>query len=357
MVAGNHPALQHHLRPPVGALPRPLPLFLDMVRRTAESDPGLARDALAGLRLYSAAPRRSVPQRPVAYTHGRASVIDGGGGHGPIILLVPSLINSSSVLDLAPGNSLLEFLATQGTRPYLLDWGCPTYDDRDQSIADHIANILVPIIRHFGEPVHLVGYCLGGTMAIAAACVTQVKSLSLLASPWHFGRYPADAKAASLAHWAQHRELVHAMGMMPVEFLQPLFWGLDPERSVAKFALLARQAPSAEQLSVFVALEDWANSGSPITSAAAAELFTALIRDDLPGSGRWAVADHAVDQATLPCPSIHFVASNDRISPAVAAPRTIATVTCPSGHVGMVTGRKAESGCWRPINDWIALHD
>ena len=307
LVAGNHPALQHHAQPVAGGLPRPLPLFLDLVRDAAARDPDAARHALQGLRLYRDAPRSPAPPKPIAFTHGRASVIDGAGLDGPIILLVPSLINASSVLDLAPGNSLLEYLGQHGTRPFLLDWGNPTLGDRDQSVAEHVSDILVPIIRRLPGPVHLVGYCLGGTMAMAAASLTHVQSLTLLASPWRFGHYPPDSRQAALAHWSEHRGIVQALGMMPVEFLQPLFWGLDPDRSVAKFANLARQRVSARKLSAFVALEDWANSGSPITAAAAQELFQSFIGADLPGAGRWVVDGHCVDEAALTCPFLDYL--------------------------------------------------
>ena len=41
------------------------------------------------------------------------------------MLVVPSLINRAYILDLAPGRSLLRWLAAQGFRPLLLDWGAP----------------------------------------------------------------------------------------------------------------------------------------------------------------------------------------------------------------------------------------
>jgi polyhydroxyalkanoate synthase len=47
----EHSAVQHE------HAPRPLPLFLELVRQVSERDPELARDALAGLRKYEAAER------------------------------------------------------------------------------------------------------------------------------------------------------------------------------------------------------------------------------------------------------------------------------------------------------------
>jgi len=61
---------------------------------------------------------------PVIARAGRAVVRDYGGS-GPATLFVPSLINPPDVLDIDPERSLLRWLATQGLRPLLLDWGSP----------------------------------------------------------------------------------------------------------------------------------------------------------------------------------------------------------------------------------------
>ena len=41
------------------------------------------------------------------------------------MLVVPSLINRAYILVLAPGRSALRWLAAQGLRPILMDWGAP----------------------------------------------------------------------------------------------------------------------------------------------------------------------------------------------------------------------------------------
>src|ERR1700720_3056993 len=41
------------------------------------------------------------------------------------ILLIYALINRPYILDLTPGNSLVEYLTNQGFDVYMLDWGTP----------------------------------------------------------------------------------------------------------------------------------------------------------------------------------------------------------------------------------------
>src|SRR5438067_4738036 len=80
--------------------PRPLPLFLELVRQVSEREPELARGALAGLRVYEAAPRRERPQpQPEIARVGGACLRD-HGGDGPAAILIPTLINPPRILDL-----------------------------------------------------------------------------------------------------------------------------------------------------------------------------------------------------------------------------------------------------------------
>ncbi|MFM6854717.1 MAG: hypothetical protein ACKOUM_11620 [Sphingopyxis sp.] len=162
MLADNSPALQHDVMATARNYgPRPLPLFLDMVRDVALRDADLARRALAGLHFYAAAPRDARPPRAIALRHGRVRV-DAMGDSGPVVLLVPSLINPSHILDLDERRSLLAFLARSGFRAHLLDWGTPTPQQRGWTVADHVEQLLLPVLRQLGGGqlgggVHLVG--------------------------------------------------------------------------------------------------------------------------------------------------------------------------------------------------------
>lgn len=335
------------------AAPRPLPLFLDLLRQTAVRNPDLARRALAGVRIYGDIARIPRAERPVVHRIGRTRLVDGGGSSGPPVVLVPSLINPAYVLDLAPGNSLVDHLAANGLRPFLVDWGVPTEKDRGETIGDHVTHYLLPLLQQFDEPVHVVGYCLGGTMALAAANLTPVRSTSLLATPWHFTRYSEQARLAMAEFWTAHRGAIDAMGVMPIELLQSLFWSLDPDRTIAKYAALADWAPDDPRARGFAALEDWANSGAPLTAAAATELFDDLIDGDKCGTGVWRVGGTPVVATSLRMPCIHFTAHEDSIAPAETAPTGIRTISCPSGHVGMVVGKRARIGCWIPLTRWL----
>ena len=340
--------------------PRPLPLFLDMLRSETAAQPERTAAALAGLAAYQQASRPPEPEsepepRPARYTAGRVSLRDFGSTGRPVIF-VPSLINPPDILDLGDA-SLLRWMAAQGIAPWLVDWGYPGEADRDLDLTAHVESLLIPLIESLAEaqgelPV-LVGYCLGGTLALAAAAATPVAGVATLAAPWHFAGY-GDARAGMTALWEQARAACAMLGVVPMEVLQTGFWRLDPARTIAKYEAFGRMAPDSDAARAFVRLEDWANAGAPLPFAAARDLFDRFIGDDLPGRGGWRIGGRVVDPAALPCPAVEFVSRTDRIVPAATAAGLADRRELGIGHVGMIVGGRARQQLWEPLADWIA---
>ena len=315
--------------------PRPLPLFLELVRIVSETEPELAAKALSGLKRYEDAPREAVrPERPTVAQVRGARLRDCGGDGAPVVL-VPSLINPPDVLDLDEQVSLAGAIAGMGRRALLIDWG--DADERSElDLGGHVEALLLPLLSEVGEPVALLGYCLGGTMAIAAANLIEVERLATLAAPWRFSAYPAGSRRSLGQLWDGARSGAHSLGALPMEVLQGAFWSLDPARTVTKFAEFAQLPPESDKARRFVALEDWANEGEPLPYPAGRELIEDLFGKDLPGQGEWRVGGKAISNE-LACPALHVTASEDRITPSATAPSGD-TVQIDSGHVGMVVG-------------------
>jgi polyhydroxyalkanoate synthase subunit PhaC len=330
----NGGLLPEHSAPQHERAPRPLPLFLELVRELSQRDPELARAALAGLRAYEQAPRRErPPPKPEVARVGGAALRDHGGS-GPPAVLVPSLINPPRILDLDEQVSLTAAISQMGRRALLLDWG--KADERSSlSVSHHVEMILLPLLRSIGEPVALIGYCLGGTMAIAAAGLIPIERLATIAAPWHFAAYPNASKQALADMWRHSEKAAKQLGALPMEVLQAAFWSLDPERTVRKFAEFGRLDAGSAEARRFVELEEWANEGEPLPYPAAKELIEDLFGKDLPGSGQWIGSDK------LDVPALHLTAEHDRIAPAETAPAG-ETVAIASGHVGMIVGSARE---------------
>lgn len=331
--------------------PRPLPLFMEMLGSETATSPKRQAAALLGLKRYQEAPRTRRRMAPARRRQGRARLRDYGGAGRPV-LVVPSLINPPFILDLMPGRSLVRWLAQQGFRTWLLDWGEPVAADRDLDIAGHVERLLLPLLRRFEEPPILVGYCLGGTMSLAAAARAPVAGVATIAAPWRFEGYGERARAEMGALWAAAQPACARLGLVPMEVLQAGFWKLDPAHTIAKYEGFAQM--DGEAAAMFIAMEDWANAGAPLTYAAGADLFERLLSQDLPGRGAWEVAGAPIDPLALPCPALEFVSLGDRIVPAATAIGLPDRRDLGAGHVGMVVGSRARAQLWEPLRDWLA---
>ena len=322
-----------------------------MLHRQTAANPERMSRALEGLRKYQQAERRPRPDPMPALAMRLGASLRDYGGDGAPVLFVPSLINPPTILDLSPERSLLRWLAGRGHRVLLLDWGWPDAERQRLSVAGHVEQILLTLLATLAEPAALVGYCLGGTMAAAAAQHGAARALATIAAPWHFSAFPADARADLAALWRQWRPSVEALGLLPMEALQSAFWSLDPARTVAKFEAFA--SLSGGEAETFVTLEDWANDGPPLSGAAARELFVDLFAADLTGSGRWRVAGSRADPASLGVPLLNIVSTSDRIVPHASAIAVGERLDLAQGHVGMVVGTRAPEAMWEPLAAWL----
>lgn len=347
LAAGNHPPEAFRAA------------VLDRLRREEAA-------VLAGILAYRRRPAPPPPvERPALWSEGGSRLLDYGGTGVPL-LVVPSLVNRAAVLDLLPARgaagSMLRWLAGQGVRPLLLDWGAPGDDEAGFTLTDYVAGRLERAITAVGQPVVLAGYCMGGLLALAAAQrrPERVRALALLATPWDFWS-GGDGLPRMLAALLPTLEpTMAATGTLPVDMLQALFTGLDPFGVVAKYRGFAALDPTGERGGRFVALEDWLNDGVPLAAAVAREALGGWYGANTPLRGRWRIAGAPVDPAASAMPTFIAIPARDRLVPpasamALAAARPGAIVHhAAAGHVGMVAGASAEAVLWRPLVDWVA---
>lgn len=340
-----------------------MPLFLAHLWRETENDANLRQAALAGLRKYQWAKRPDFTRpHAVQARAGNATLLrlaSSDAAHKkaqrqPAAILIPSLVNSHVILDLSDSMSLVGHLARSGFTPYLVNWGMPAPEDSRLDLAGHIEQRLVPMIRSIEGPVTLVGYCLGGTIALGAAELVNPAAVATIAAPWRFDLYPPEERERIAALWDQSKPLCERLGFVPMEVLQNGFWSLDPARTIRKYAAFADMAEGSDAERAFLAVEDWANEGSPLTFGAGRDLFDRLYAGNASGNGEWAVGGKPVRPDALSCPTLAIQSSTDRIVPADAAPPLKQRIDSPLGHVGMIVSRKAPDQIWEPLSDWLS---
>jgi polyhydroxyalkanoate synthase len=314
------------------------------------------------------------PEPPVVWQQGTTRVFDytsvGRGRHraggGRPVLVVPSLINRAYILDLSPKRSLMRHLAAAGFRPYLVDWGAPSEVEKDFTLTDYIAGRLTSALDRVagvsGQPVAVVGYCMGGLLALALAVQhpNAVGALALLATPWNFHAAHAAQRRVLKAMAPTLSGVIDVLGLLPVDVLQAMFASLNPYQTATKFRRFAALAEDSAPARHFVELEDWINDGVPLVGRVARECLFGWYVDNMPGRGLWTVAGRPVSPDEIAVPALVVIPEKDHIVPpgsAAALARELLRATAwrlPAGHIGMVAGTHAKSQLFDPLTAWLA---
>ncbi len=103
------------------------------------------------------------------------------------LLLVPPWMNKFYVMDLRPGNSMVEWLVAQGHTVFIISWVNPDSSLAGKGFDDYMLEgplaALEAIERATGErEVNAVGYCLGGILLSALSAWLQARGDTRLAS-------------------------------------------------------------------------------------------------------------------------------------------------------------------------------
>jgi poly(3-hydroxyalkanoate) synthetase len=333
-----------------------------VVAETVRQDAAL----IAGIAAYRRHDfQRTLVDPPAIWSEGGTRLLDYGTAGGRPILFVPSLINRSYVLDLMEGHSMLRWLAGQGVRPLLLDWGWPAETERRFTLTDYVAGrmerAMIIAAQAVGEPPVLAGYCMGGTLAVAAAQRRPdlISGLALLAAPWDF-HASEPQRAIEAARTLPLLEPALAFSRtLPVDVLQSMFALLDPWGVAEKYRSFARLHQNGARARLFVALEDWLNDGVPLAAEVARACLGEWYGENSPANGTWRIAGLPVDPTLIAKPTFVAIPGRDRIVPPESAYPLASLIPSAvlhrpeAGHIGMAAGARAEASLWRPLLNWL----
>ena len=287
------------------------------------------------------------------------------------VLLVPSLINRHYVLDLLPQRSLIEFLVQAGHDVFLIDWGEPPAEARFLDLDAIAGRIISRALREArrlsgADSVHLLGYCMGGTLTAihAAAFPEGIASLTALAAPVAFDDAGLLGRFTRTRSFDVH-SLVAAFGNVPWPLLQLSFHMLRPTLSLAKGAHLLDRFWEDASLDGFFALERWSNDNVALPGAFYIDYIERLYRGDELMRGTLTLEGRPVRMEALEMPLLVLTFQGDAIVPeacakplyerAASADKTLHSLA--GGHVGAVVSRAASRGLWPVLSEFWATRD
>jgi polyhydroxyalkanoate synthase len=286
------------------------------------------------------------------------------------ILAVCSLINRPYVLDLLPERSVVQRLLEGGRDVWLLDWGTPRASDAERSLADYTLELLgqaaakVVSVAASAE-LDVLGYCMGGTMALlaAAAGAIPMRSLVAMATPVRF------SDGGLLSTWARvpgfsPTEIVGVYGNAPPHLLQPAFKMLDPVGLATKLIHVDEKLGDDAFVRFFLAMETWLEDSVAFPGGAFIE-WIKLYRDDPLVGGDARLGRNRISLSSLRCPILNLVADGDYITPPASAlalgeacPKApVELRKVPGGHIGLATSSYAQKTLWPEVAAWLTRLD
>lgn len=304
----------------------------------------------------------------------------GGERRSAPLVLVPPLMLTAEIYDVAPDLSAVGRLVSAHVDCWVVDFGAPEREDggMQRTLDDHVRAVAdaVKVARATtGRDVHLAGYSQGGMFAYQAAALLRsegVASLITFGSPVDIHRnLPSVAGdvASRMIRGAQpfvEVPLRHVRGL-PGQLSSTGFRLLTPRKEAQQLVDFVRKLHDRSALEKresrrrFLAGEGFVAWPGP----ALQRFFDDIIVQNRMMAGGLVIDGHTVTLADLRCPILYYVGSRDDFAraPSVraigrAAPHAETfEVVLAAGHFGLVVGSTSLQQTWPSVVEWVRWRD
>lgn len=293
---------------------------------------------------------------------------------GDPVLLVPPLGSQAACFDLRRGCSLAEHLLQQGHPTYLVDYGEMGLSDRDLGVEFWVNEVVPNAITKVsadngGAPVHLIGWCLGGLIALlttAAHGELPVKSVAMVASPFDLSKHRMVAPLRTAGKYTGGRVIggmLKVLGGLPAQIVGPAFKATSLTTYLKKPITLVKHRDDRDFLAQVEAVDGLMNSMLAYPGRATLQVYQRLVQRNELATGTIQGPNKLVDLADIRVPVMNIAGTSDVLVPVPVAhhvgellpnsPR-VRLETAPGGHLGVLTGRSAPKTTWPMIDDFLA---
>jgi polyhydroxyalkanoate synthase len=293
------------------------------------------------------------------------------------VLLIPPLAAPTICFDLRRGCSMAEHLLGLGHPTYLLEYGSIAFSDRDLGLEHWVQDIIPRAIEQVsehagGEPVQVVGWCLGGIMsllALAARPDLPVNSIAAVASPFDFEQLRLFAplrRVANLTNGFLATAVYRTLGGAPAPIVKRAFQLSTIDKYLTKPVAVASNLHDRDFLAQVEAVDHFIDNMHAYPGRTMGQLYHQFFRVNDLADGRLSLGDHDIDLADVEVPVLAVAGQADTLAPRAAvhhvgslltgAPE-VQLKTGPGGHLGVLTGRGAARTTWRWIDEFFARNE
>ena len=285
------------------------------------------------------------------------------------VMIVMATTNKGYLFDLAPRQSLVEYLLREGFDVFLVDWEPPAPEEHRLTLADYTQDFLpscVRTIRHItGEPdVSVVGYCMGGVLSLIYAATHAdgpLKNLACLTTPVDF-QHMALTQVWQDPRYFDVDRLVDTLGVVPSEVVMQGFEMQRPAQRVAGQLRVWEQMWNDDFVKSFRAFERWSNETLPLAGEYFRETTKQLIWDNKLFNGNLVVGGERADLSNIQVPILSVCAEHDHLVPYDCAHPLMdlvgsedrEEVKMKGGHVSVIAGPNAVRRMWPKLVDWLS---
>ncbi|MFJ7638035.1 MULTISPECIES: alpha/beta fold hydrolase [unclassified Peribacillus] len=240
------------------------------------------------------------------------------------VFLIYSLINTPVILDLGPGNSLIEAFVNEGFEVYLIDFGSPGYEDGDTTIDDYIIKYIRSGVRrallHSGaSEISIMGFCLGGTIATMYAAIANepIRNLILSVTPIDFSDSQVfDQWQASMRDGsANFDEVLDIMKVIPASGVKDGIRLITSPIYFSPYLSLLNQADNEQYVQNWRRFNAWTNGHVPLSGAVAKQLTDDLIINNRLVKGQLKVNGKKAKITNIDANVLVVASENDRLVP------------------------------------------
>lgn len=205
------------------------------------------------------------------------------------LLLVYSLVNEPSIIDLSPELSYISALQNSGFDVYLLKFDRPIYADKDLDLNDYLTKYMdtsiTKVLNHSrAKELTIIGFCLGGTLSIIYSSITDqpIKNLILSVSPTDFEVVPVYQTGHKML---QNEALdigmfLESMGIVPRRFVHLAMRLITSPFYFTPYLTLLAHGDDKERNIKWKKYNQWTKSYLPLGGKVTAELLERLIKNN-----------------------------------------------------------------------------